>query len=412
MANELSRRAFLALSGGAIGTSMTACATQSSAVHSPSQSVAPRTFASESPDPWIEIDRSAFQHNVREASRLAGGRSILAVVKNNGYGLGDTTVGPLLADCPEVGGIACVRVHEGLAMREAGVTKPILNMSEVSEPEIELLAQNDIASSVWLDDAPQRVDRIARRMQAPVPIQLFIDTGMNREGMPYRRAPHWMETLLTGESANVLGTYTMFVHELEFDRVQLTRFQDLIAQARAKDLHLGTLHAAPTFELFQLPEAHLDMVRPGNALFGNYPSVEGMQELADLRPVFRLCARVVRLERLEPGEGASFYRSFMPEQPTWIALLPVGHTDGYPHTAAGTCDVLIGGRLYPVIGSVNSAHTIVEIGPEKTVDVGDVATLIGPDDPAILPHTVAEKTGVRFLRLIQKMNARLPRRVV
>jgi alanine racemase len=235
---------------------------------------------------------------------------------------------------------------------------------------------------------------------------------MNREGMPYRRAWPWMEALCNSESANVRGTYIMFVHELEFDREQLARFENMISRAQASGLALGTLHAAPTFELFQLPESHLDMVRPGNALFGNYPSVEGMHELADLKPVFRLCARVVRLERLEPGESAGFYRSYMAERPTWIALLPVGHTDGYPHTAAGTCEVLIRDRLYPVIASVNSAHTIVEIGAEKTVDVGDVATLIGPDHQAVLPHTVADRTGVRFLRLIQKMNARLPRRVV
>ena len=413
MTNRLSRREFLALSGSAIGvTATTACSTQSGATQSPSPSNSPRSFSAKSPDPWIEIDRAAFQHNVREASRLAGGRPILAVVKNNAYGLGDQTVGPILADCREVGGIACVRVHEGLAMRQAGVSKPILNMAEVSEQEMEALARHEIASSVWLDDAPRRVDRVARRLGQPVPIQLYLDTGMNREGMPYRRAREWMETLLTSGSADVLGTYTMFVHELEFDREQLTRFQEIVSRARASGLALGTLHAAPTFELFQLPEAHFDMVRPGNALFGNYPSVEGMHELADLRPVFRLRARVVRLERLEPGEGASFYRSYMAERPTWIALLPVGHTDGYPHTAAGTCEVLIGDRLYPVIGSVNSAHTIVEIGAEKTIEVGDVATLIGPDNRAILPHTVADKTGVRYLRLIQKMNPRLPRRVV
>ena len=74
--------------------------------------------------------------------------------------------------------------------------------------------------------------------------------------------------------------------------------------------------------------------------------------------------------------------------------------------------MLIGGRLYPVVGSVNSAHTIVDIGPAKTIEVGDVATLMGPDDPAILPHTIADKTGVRFLRLIQKLNPRMPRRVL
>ena len=108
-----------------------------------------------------------------------------------------------------------------------------------------------------------------------MPIQLFIDTGMNREGMPYRRAEPWMETLYRSEAADETGTYTMFVHELDFDRVQLARFQDLVSRASATGLAPGALHAAPTFELFQLPEAHLDMVRLGNALFGNYPSGGG-----------------------------------------------------------------------------------------------------------------------------------------
>lgn len=297
-------------------------------------------------------------------------------------------------------------------MREAGVTKPIVNMAEVSEQEMEELVRIGVTPSVWLDDAPRRVERVARRLGRPVPVQLFLDTGMNREGMPYRRAGQWIETLCNSESAQVRGTYTMFVHELDFDRVQLARFENIIGEARANGLDLGTLHAAPTFELFQLPDAHLDMVRPGNALFGNYPSVEGMQTLADLKPVFRLRARIVRLERLEPGESGGFSRAYIAERPTWIALLPVGRTDGYPSTAVGTCEVLIGGRLYPVVAGVNSAHTIVEIGAEKSVEVGDIATLIGPDHQAILPHTVAERTGVRFLPLLQSMNARLPRHVV
>lgn len=412
-ASTLTRRHFLELTGGALGLSAaTGCASAQSAPTPTPAPAGPRAFSSESFDPWIEIDRGAYQHNVREAARLAGGRPILAVVKNNAYGLGDQAVGPLLADCPEVGGIACVRVQEAVAMREAGVTKPILNMAEVSDDEMEVLVRNRVVPSVWLDNTPERLDRLARRLGHSVPVQLYLDTGMGREGMPYQRARPWLETLCSQESAQVVGTYTMFVHELEFDREQLARFQDIVSWARGRGLELGTLHAAPTFELFQLPEAHLDMVRPGNALFGNYPSVEGMHELADLKPVFRLCARVVRVERLEPGESAGFYRSYIAQRPTWIALLPVGHTDGYPHTAAGSCEVLIGGRLYPVIASVSSAHTIVEIGAEKTVAVGDVATLIGPDDPAILPHTIADRTGVRFLAIITKLNARLPRRIV
>ncbi len=363
-------------------------------------------------DPWIEIDRAAFQHNVREAARLAGGRPILAVVKNNAYGLGDTTVGPLLAELPEVAGLACVRVAEAVAMREAGVTKPILNMAEVSEAETAELVRHGVTSSLWLDDAPQRMDRVAKRLGRPVPVELYIDTGMGREGMPDYRAGPWLETLCRQPTVRVEGTYMMFAHQLEFGPAQLARFRMLVETARASGLELGRLHAAPTFELFLLRNAHLELVRPGNALFGNYPTADGVKAMADLRTVFRLRARIARLEQLRPGDSASFRREYIATKPTWVALLPVGHTDGYPPTAAKTCKVLIGDRLYPVVSVVSSAHTIVEIGDEKTVEVGDVATLIGPDHPDIDPQAIAVNTGVRFLLLITKFNQRLPRYVV
>ena len=414
--SRLHRRRFLHLTGTALGLATTsACA--SAAPRNPGARPAAtgatdRVYAPDRFDPWIELDRAAWAHNVGEAGRLAGGRPILAVVKNNAYGLGDRAVGPLLAGMPQVGGIAAVRVEEALAMREEGVAKPIVVMAEGSEDEIEEMARHDVLPSVWLDDAPGRLRGVSRRLGRPVPVQLFIDTGMNREGMPHTRARRWIEELVQSEYVEVNGTYTMFTHDLDFDREQHARFEELLDWARGRNLPLGTLHASPTYELFHLPEAHYDMVRPGNALFGNYPGGDVARNMADLRPVFRLNTRVVRVERLEPGDSAGFNRTFMPDRATWVALLPIGRTDGYPSEANGTCEVLINDRLYPVAGGVNSAHTILDIGADKTVEVGDVATLIGPDHPAVLPHTVAERTGIGFLRIVQGMNPRLPRRVV
>ena len=415
--SPLPRRRFLQLTGTAMGLATTsACASSGVSVNAGSgpapTGATARAYTPTRSDPWIELDRAAWAHNVREAARLADGRPILAVVKNNAYGLGDRAVGPMLADMPQVGGLAAVRVEEALAMREEGVTKPIVVMAEADEDEIEEMARNDVLPSVWLDDAPGRLQRVSRRIGRPVPVQLFIDTGMNREGMPHARARGWIEELVHSQYVDVNGTYTMFTHDLDFDREQHARFEELLAWARERNLPLGTLHAAPTYELFHLPEAHYDMVRPGNGLFGNPPGDEKAREMADLRPVFSLKTRVVRVEHLEPGDSAGFNRTFMPDRATWVALLPIGRTDGYPSAANGTCEVLINGRLYPVAGGVNSAHTILDIGEEKTVEVGDVATLIGPDHPAVLPHTVAERTELGFLRIIQSMNPRLPRRVV
>jgi alanine racemase len=204
----------------------------------------------------------------------------------------------------------------------------------------------------------------------------------------------------------------MFVHDMEFDRVQLQRFTSLLDQASARGLMLGLRHAAASYELHRLPETHLDMVRIGNALFGS-PAGRGALTTPDFKPVYRLKARVVRVERLEPGESAGFGRGFKPASPTSVALLPIGHTDGYPSAAAGTCEVLIGGRLYPVVsGGISSAHTLIDVGPDPAVKIGDTATLVGPDHPAILPAQVGERTDLGYYQLMTKFSALLPRRIV
>jgi alanine racemase len=399
----ISRRRFVRVAGAGL------ISTRAPGIQAPSRSVRIRPGGSDRGfDPWLEIDANALRHNAAEVSRLVGGRPILAVVKNNAYGLGDTVVGPILASCREIAGIACVRVAEAVAMREAGVTKPILNMAEVSEEELLELASRRIWPSLWLEDAGARIDRVARRLGKPVPIHLCIDTGMSREGIPFHRASPWIVDLASRRSVRIEGTYTMFVQELEFDREQLERLVKLKRDVEAHGIRLGRIHAAPTFEVFHFPEAHLDMVRPGSALFGFYPPGGQARQQAQLKMVFRMCARVSRVERLREGDSAGFERSFRPSRPTWVATVPIGLTDGYPAQAANTCEVLIGGKPYKVV-VVNFAHTIVDIGAEQTVQVGDRVVLIGPDHSAVAPETIGRNAK---LESAPNFNAFLPRRVV
>ncbi len=296
----ISRRAFLALSAGV--PALAATSHSIPAMAAPAPTVRLRSGGrDEGFDPWLEIIGDHFRHNAREVARLAGGRPLLAVVKNNAYGMGDTIVGPLLASCAEVGGIACVRPAEALAMRAAGVKKPILTMSELGEEESVELVRRDVTLSCWFDDAGARLERIAKKAGRRVPVHLYLDTGMNREGIPWRRALPWIADLAKRRGVRIDGTYQMFVHELEFDRVQLQRFLGVTQAAAGNGIKLGTLHAAPTFELYRLPESHLDLVRVGNALFGADPGAD-MRDRADLKPVFRLNARVVRVERVEEAK--------------------------------------------------------------------------------------------------------------
>ncbi len=134
--------------------------------------------------------------------------------------------------------------------------------------------------------------------------------------------------------------------------------------------------------------------------------------MADLRPAVRFRTRVVRVERLQPGDGVSYGRNYIAERPTWVATLPAGHTDGVPRQAVQGARVLIGDRLHPVIGAVSASHAIVEVGEERTVQVGDVATLVGPDRPELHPNAVAAATGRSVYDILMHLSPSLPRFVV
>ncbi|MBI2535717.1 MAG: alanine racemase [Gemmatimonadetes bacterium] len=196
------------------------------------------------------------------------------------------------------------------------------------------------------------------------------------------------------------------------DPEQLQRFRALAHELRGSGVQLGKLHAASSHGLFFRREAYLDMVRPGLVLYGAYPSGAAELELAQLAPAFRLKARVVDGQQLRTGDSASYDRAYTASKPTWIAILPAGHADGYPRGAVKGCQVLIRNRLYPVIAAVSASHTIVEVGDLQTVEVGDEATLVGPDRPEITPNAVAQRAGVSVYDVLMHLSALLPKRVV
>jgi alanine racemase len=414
----LPRRKFLAISASLLGTAATGLAAPSRKIRL--SSAVKRKPDEASFDPWVEIEADAIRNNVREIYRFTKGCRLLAVTKNNANGIGLREIGPVLDDMDEVFGLAVVRVDEALALREVGVKKPIVMMALMSDAEAEELVARDVRLSPFTDDAGRQLAHLAERFGRPIPVHLYVDTGMHRVGMPYYRALPWIEDLAQSGTVEIEGTYTMFsgakTGDRDFDQEHLRRFLELVQQAKDKGISLGLLHGAPSRQITSLPESHqMDLVRPGGAIYGmpSYRTDPEGNTIMDLKPVFRVRARVVRVERAREGDGVSFNHRYVARRPTWLATIPIGHTDGYPRNAADGAQVLIGQTLYPVIAVVSSNHTIVEIGDEKTVDIGDVATVIGPDRPEITPQSVAEKAGFdRDYWIMTKLNALLHRKVV
>lgn len=363
-------------------------------------------------DPWIEVDAAALAHNVGVVSRLAGGRPILAVVKNNAYGLGLTVAAELLAGHDAIAGFAVVKADDAVTLRDSGIEHELLLMGMAPDDSVRELVEADVRLSLYLDDDARRLPALVPA-GARIPAHVYLDTGMSRMGMPYHRALPWMREVGESDAFQIAGTFMAFTEQPDFDREQLARFRSVVDDARSRGVSVGRLHAASSNAVYHLPEAHLDAVRPGIALFGGYPSrPDEERAIAPLRPAASLRCRVVRVERLRPGDSVSYGRSWVAERPTWIATLPAGHVDAYPRGAVEGARVAIGGATYPVIGAVSASHTIVEVGEERTVEVGDVATLMGGPTEAVHPNVVAEASGASVYDLFMHLDPTLPRIVV
>jgi alanine racemase len=362
-------------------------------------------------DPWIEVRPDHLRHNVEQIHRRVGGRPILAVIKNNGYGLGVVAAARAIEREPSIAGFAVVKLHEAATLRDAGVRKPVLCMGPMGEGDLEEALSRDIQPMVYTPVGPV-LERIAARRRRPVSIHVCVDTGIGRVGVPYREAAPLLRDLAARRGVKIAGTMMTFTEDTEFDREQLRRFESLCGGLAAEGVAVGRRHAASSFALFQNEGAFLDMVRPGMAIYGVYsePAFRGLG-LMDLRPAVALRARVAYVKQLRTGESAGYNRAYVAREDTWVATLPVGHADGLPRAAAKGGRVEIAGRLFPLVATVSASHCIAELGPQPRARAGDVATLFDWEDGS-RPEDLAAGFGGSVYDLLMHLNPLLPRRIL
>ena len=366
-------------------------------------------------DPWVEVNGQNLRHNVAEIARRAGQRPILAVIKNNGYGLGVANVARLLEPERHVRGFAVVKLHEAVTLSDAGIKKPILLMGPFTDDElVNELAPRDIMPMVYRDYG-NAFDRAFARARRPIRAHLKVDTGMGRVGVHHERAAELVDALTSRAAVALEGVMTTLSEDPAFDDEQLRRLahiQNELSNRRHRNEDV-LFHAASSFALFRKDDSALcNMVRPGMAIYGIYsePRFRPL-DLMDLRPAVALRTRVALVKQLQTGESAGYERAYVAKEPVWIATLPVGHADGWPRAAAKGARVRIGAALYPVIASVSASHTILEIGTQQSVQAGDVATLFDWTDGS-RPEDVATACGASVYDLTMHLGALLPRRIV
>lgn len=361
-------------------------------------------------DPWVEVHAGHFRANAAAVYKRAG-VPILGVIKNNGYGAGVVNAARALEPVDVVRGFAVVKLHEALALREAGVRKPILLMGPADAGDLAEIARRDITFMVYTPIVPA-LERAAAGSGRTLAVHVCVDTGLGRVGVPHGEARDLIRDVARARGVRLAGVMMTFAEDEAFDREQLRRFRALAAELRDARISSGVLHAASSYTLFQHEDAFLDTVRPGMALYGIYPEPKfRTMGVMNLVPALALKARVAYVKRLQPGDSAGYNRAYVARRPVWIATLPVGHADGLPRAAANGGRVRIGKALYPIVASVSASHTIVEIGDERRVEIGDEATLFDWTDGS-RPEDLGAACGASVYDLTMHLNPLLPRRVV
>jgi alanine racemase len=361
-------------------------------------------------DPRVEVSAGHLRANAAAIHKHAG-VPILAVIKNNGYGAGILNVARALDDVPHVRGFAVVKLQEAVTLRDAGIRKPVMLMGPVDDADLIEVARRSIEPMIYTPIAAA-LARASERARRPVAVHVCVDTGLGRVGVPHGQALDLVRDLAVARGVRFGGLMMTFTEDPSFDREQLRRFRALTRQIDDLRIPAGPRHAASSYTLFQHPDAFFDMVRPGMALYGIYPE-EAFRKAGtlDLVPAIALKARVAYVKQLQAGDSAGYNRAYVANRAVWVATLPVGHADGLPRIAAKGGRVRIGGTLYPIIASVSASHTIVEIGRERTVEIGDEATLFDWM-PGSRPEELAASCGASVYDLTMHLNPLMPRRVV
>ncbi len=326
---------------------------------------------------WAEIRLDAMRHNLGIVrSHLDPATRILAVVKADAYGHGAVPV----ARCALQAGCTMLGVGdstEALELRESGIAQPVLILGAIVEEEIPRVLEHDIGVTVHSPDLLSRLQTEARRRGKLLRVHLKIDTGMGRLGVSPRSAVSLARKILSYPNLDLEGVCTHFAtREAAFSRRQLALFRGALARLADAGVRPPWVHAANSVGLFQLPESHFNLVRPGIALYGMDPG-----ELAefDLRPMFSLYTRTAFLKWVPAGTGIGYNRTFVTTRRTRIATCPVGYNDGYPHLLSNRGHAVLRGRRVPVVGTVTMDYIMLDVTDVPGASIGDVVTLMGDE---------------------------------
>jgi alanine racemase len=374
---------------------------------------------------WAEVDLGALAHNYRELRRVTSpAAAMMAVVKADGYGHGAPQVARVaLENGADL--LAVARVDEAVRLREAGLSAPILLFGHSLPAYVDFLASRDIRASLnSLEDA-RRISAEAVRLKKTVKAHIKVDTGMGRLGLladdisvgtatgeRIRLAVNDILAIAALPGIHIEGIFTHFANSdtanKDHARTQLSRFMKLLQALKEHSFQVRYRHAANSAAIIDMPESHLDLVRPGIAQYGLWPSDDVQKQHIDLRPVMSIKSRVIHIKEVGAGFAVSYGSIHVTPRPTRIATIPIGYADGYDRILSNKGHMLVRGMRAPIIGRVCMDLTMLDVGHVPDVRLEDEVVILGSQgDAAISADDIAQRVGTINYEIVSSLTSRV-----
>ena len=363
---------------------------------------------------YADIDLDAIYENVKNAKALLKkDTKMMAIVKADGYGHGAVEVARQIDELVDAYGVAIL--EEGIELRKAGFTKPILILGYTPKPLYPAMIRYDIATAVFTMEMAKEISDTAVAMHKNANIHIKLDTGMSRIGFAItKESKEIIEQIAKLPGIEIKGCFSHFARMDEKDKTkaneQFAKFTKMVNALEKDGVDLGIRHISNSAGIMEAPEVQMDMVRNGICLYGLYPSEEVQKERLPLKPAMELKAYVSYVKTLEPGVEIGYGGTYTTTKKTRVATIPVGYADGYSRCLSGKGSVLIHGKKAPILGRVCMDQFMVDVTDIDNVCVGDRVTLFGKDgDSCITIEEISAMAHSFNYEFVCEIGKRIPR---
>ncbi|MFZ6031992.1 MAG: alanine racemase [Melioribacter sp.] len=359
----------------------------------------------------LVVDLKIIKENFRRIKEAVKPSKVMPILKANAYGHGLIKIAQTLEkEGADYLGVAFL--EEGILLRQQGIKTPILVLGGIWGNQIPTFLKYNLTMTASSIDKARQIDSEARKQNTIAKVHLKIDTGMERIGVHYYNAPKFFDEAVKLKNIGIEGIYSHFANadicNTDYTKLQFDRFMQSLDYFERLDYAPVIRHISNSGGILQLPEANLDMVRPGIMLYGVYPSQE-IKRTIEVKPALTWKSLVIYFKVIKAGHPVGYGSKWIGEKDVRAVTVPVGYGDGYMRRMSGKARVIINEKKYPVIGTISMDQIVVNIDCDSAYN-GDEVILIGKQGKSeITVEDLARWAETIPYEILTNINTRVPR---